>query len=164
MAFNAVTLVQSAGLASKEQFHDSQETLNGVGGSSGPCSERVFADLVENRPQSLPEMDLPIREPRFTEGEMFFFFSKAEIRQSAEPFRFSVVLKFLRRRPYLDHVRAFIKNRGGLCVMPVVGQLNSPRAVLIRLSNEEDFVSVMARGNAMFRGFLNWVKIMNMQV
>lgn len=56
-----------------------------------------MADIVISRPQPLPEVDLPLRESRFNEGEMFFLFSKVEIKQSAELFCFSVALKFLRR-------------------------------------------------------------------
>lgn len=82
---------------------------------------------------------------------MFFLFSKAEINQSAEPFRFSVVLKFLRRRPSLDHIRAFIKNRWGLKSVLVIGQLQNLRNVLVRMA-EEDFISVMARGNSEMYG------------
>ncbi|XP_042951450.1 uncharacterized protein LOC122287689 [Carya illinoinensis] len=79
---------------------------------------------------------------------MYFVFSKAEVQSSAEPFRFSVVLKFLRRRPSLDQIRSFIQNRWGLRAVPVIGQLRNPRNVLVRLVMEEDFISVMARGNS----------------
>lgn len=87
-----------------------------------------YVDIVVNRPQPLPEMEIPLREPNISaEGEMFFLFSKTEILKFAEPFRYAVVVKFLRRRPSLDHVRGFIKNHWGLRAMPVVGQLRNPR-------------------------------------
>ncbi|XP_042973018.1 uncharacterized protein LOC122304820 [Carya illinoinensis] len=83
---------------------------------------------------------------------MYFIFSKAEVQSSAEPFQFSVVLKFLRRRPSLDQIRSSIQNRWGLKAIPVIGQLRNPRNVLIRLVMEEDFISVMARGNSELLG------------
>ncbi|XP_041004168.1 uncharacterized protein LOC121249532 [Juglans microcarpa x Juglans regia] len=42
----------------------------------------------------------------------------------------------------------------GLHLVPVVGQLKNPRNVLIRISNEEDFNSVMVRGNSEVEGVL----------
>lgn len=105
-----------------------------------------------NRLQPVPRIDLPIRDPKFNDGEMFFMFSKAEISKSAEPFRFSVVIKFLRKRPSLDYIRGFIKSCWNLHVMPVVGQLSNPPNVLVRLTEENDFTSVMARRNAEIHG------------
>lgn len=113
-------------------------------GNSGTSRGRSFVDLVVERPQVLLEVDIPLKEPRFCEGEMFFLFSKAEIKQSVEPFRYAVVLKFLRRRPSLDHLCGFIKNKWELKAMPVVGQLRNPRNILVRITNEEDFVGIMA--------------------
>lgn len=34
----------------------------------------------------------------------------------------------------------------------MVGQLRNPRNVLVRISNKEDFITVMARGNAKLAG------------
>lgn len=36
---------------------------------------RDYADVVANKPQILPEVDIPIRELRFSKGKMFFVFS-----------------------------------------------------------------------------------------
>lgn len=58
---------------------------------------KSLVDIMMNRPQQLSRIDLPIREPRFNDGEMFFLISKVEIKKSVEPFHFLVVLKFLRR-------------------------------------------------------------------
>lgn len=109
---------------------------------------RSLVDIEMNRPQLLPRIDLLIREPRLNDGEIFFIFSKAEIKKFAEPFHFSVILKFLYRSPFIDIVRGFIKSRWNLHAMPMVGQLRNLRNLLVRLTNEEDFISVMARGNA----------------
>lgn len=111
-----------------------------------------FMDVVAAKPQFLPGVDLPLCEPRFQDGTMFFLFSKIEIQQSAEPFRFSVVLKFLRRRPSLDHICDFIKNRWALKSIPVIGQLQNPRNVLVQMAKEEDFISVTTRGNSEIHG------------
>ncbi|KAG2726153.1 hypothetical protein I3760_01G099400 [Carya illinoinensis] len=91
--------------------------------AAGVGSRRGFSNVVVNRPQPLPSLDISVREPRFVDGEMFFTFSPAEVAKSAEPFRFAVVLKFQRRRPSLDQIRIFIKSRWGLKAMLVVGQL-----------------------------------------
>lgn len=82
-------------------------------------------DVVIDWPQVLPKVEIPFREPRFLDGEMFFLFSKIEIKQSTEPFCFSVVLKFFRRQPSLDHARGLVKSRWGLRVL-VVDQLKNP--------------------------------------
>lgn len=57
-----------------------------VAGKKGGVSGRSLVDIVINRPQPLSRIDLPIIEPCFNDGEMFFLFSKAEINKSAEPF------------------------------------------------------------------------------
>lgn len=117
-----------------------------------PSGGRGFADVVMDRPQILPEVEIAFREAKFAAGEMFFLFSRAEINKSAKPFRFSVVLKFLQRRPSRDHVRRFIKSRWGLRAMPVVGQLKNPQNILVRFTNEDDFFSVISRGNSEITG------------
>ncbi|KAG2685520.1 hypothetical protein I3760_10G128900 [Carya illinoinensis] len=114
--------------------------------AAGVGSRRGFSDVVVNRPQPLPSLDISVCEPRFVDGEMFFTFSPAEVAKSAEPFHFAIVLKFQRRRPSLDQIRIFIKSRWGLKAMPVVVQLRNSQNILVRLINEGDFVSVMARG------------------
>lgn len=111
-----------------------------------------FVNVVVSRSQPLPEVDIPLCEPQFNDGEMFFVFSKAEIKQSTEPFRFFVALKFLRCHPSLDHVRGYIKTRWELKSMLVVGQLRNPSNVLVQLANKDDFVTVMSQGNAEMEG------------
>lgn len=79
---------------------------------------------------------------------MFFTFTQAKIQKSKETFRYDVVLKFQRHIPSLDQVRGFIKNRWGVISMLVVGQLQHSHNILIRLINEEDFATIMARGHS----------------
>lgn len=72
-----------------------------------------YAEIVENCPIPLASMGIPIGEPRFSKGEMFFTFSETKILKSAETFHFAVVLKFQKCRPSLDQVKGYIKNRWG---------------------------------------------------
>ncbi|XP_035551728.1 uncharacterized protein LOC118349893 [Juglans regia] len=52
-------------------------------------------------------MVLAPRIPKVLDGEVYFQFTKEEIARSAEPFRYSVVLKFLKNRPSLDAVVSY---------------------------------------------------------
>lgn len=70
-----------------------------------------FADLVAAVPQPIPEMVLAHRPPKMVDEEVYFLFSSEELAQSAEDFRFSIVLKFLMQHPSLNVVRAFIHSR-----------------------------------------------------
>ncbi|KAF5449716.1 hypothetical protein F2P56_030133 [Juglans regia] len=79
------------------------------------------------------------------DGEVYFMFSKEEIVKSAEPFRLSLVLKFLRQRPSLDAIRLFIKNRWGLSGIAVVSAMRKPYNVFVRLTSEKDFNKVFSR-------------------
>lgn len=45
------------------------QSIDGAGFARG------YADVVANRPKVLPEVDISLREPRFSEGEMFLMFS-----------------------------------------------------------------------------------------
>lgn len=72
-------------------------------------------------------------------------FSKVEIENSALPFRFLIVLKFLRERPSLDAISAFIRSRWGLNKQSVVSSMSKPRNVFIRMTNEEDFIKALTR-------------------
>ncbi|KAG2411217.1 hypothetical protein I3760_Q020500 [Carya illinoinensis] len=74
---------------------------------------RSFADLVSTVPQPLPVMEVPFRQPKIIDGELVFTFSAKEIDKLAQPFRFSIVLKFLRQRPSLDAVSFVV---GGGCL------------------------------------------------
>ena len=84
-----------------------------VRGIDGPmlAANRSFADLVSATSHPIPDVQLPPRAHKIMDGEVYFLFSKEEIVKSAEPFRFSLVLKFLRQRPLLHAIRLFIKNR-----------------------------------------------------
>ncbi|KAF5482094.1 hypothetical protein F2P56_002688 [Juglans regia] len=102
-------------------------TMEGPPGLSGMASrQRSFADMVAHTPQSLPEVEIPID-------------------RSAAPFKFSIVLKFLRQRPSLDAIRSFICCRWGLGSQLVVSSMQRPRSVFIQLTNEEDFIKALSK-------------------
>ncbi|XP_041004157.1 uncharacterized protein LOC121249521 [Juglans microcarpa x Juglans regia] len=96
-------------------------------------------------PLATAEFEVPFRAPKIIEGELCFLFSKDEIKKSAEPFRFSSVLKFLKRRPSLDAIRAFIHSRWGLVGIPVVSTMSRPCNVFIQFQSEDDLNKAMAR-------------------
>ncbi|XP_035539652.1 uncharacterized protein LOC109020983 [Juglans regia] len=106
---------------------------------------RPFVDLVSVVPQPLPDMFVAFRLPKSKDGEIFFQFSKEEVQRSAEPFRYSIVLKFLRNRPSLDAIRAFIHKRWNLDGVPVVSNMRHPRNVFIRMVSEEDCNKALSR-------------------
>ncbi|KAG2665071.1 hypothetical protein I3760_16G112800 [Carya illinoinensis] len=118
-----------------------------VRGFDGPmlAANRSFAELVSAAPQPFPDVQLPPRVHKTIDGEVYFLFSKEEMLKSAEPFRFSLVLKFLRQRPLLDAIRLFIKSRWGLSGMAVVSAMRRPRNVFVRLTTEEDFNKAFSR-------------------
>ncbi|KAF5459457.1 hypothetical protein F2P56_023400, partial [Juglans regia] len=117
----------------------------GTGGSMPMATPRSFAELISATPQPFPDVLLPSRGPKTMEGEVYFLFSKEEILKSAEPFKFSLVLKFLKQRPSLDTIRLFIKNRWGLSGVAVVSSMRKPRNVFVRLMSEEDFNKAFSR-------------------
>ncbi|XP_042958095.1 uncharacterized protein LOC122293630 [Carya illinoinensis] len=111
------------------------------GGTSRPS----FANLEAAVPQPIPEMVLAPRIPKIVDGEVFFQFTKEEIARLAEPFRFSIVLKFLKQRPSLDAFRSFIHSRWGLSSTPVVSSMQRPRNVFVRMMSEADFTKALSR-------------------
>ncbi|XP_035544640.1 uncharacterized protein LOC118348022 [Juglans regia] len=113
--------------------------------SAVEANRRPYVDLVSTVPQPIPEMNVSHRGPKYVDGEICFQFSKEEIARSAEPFRFSIVLKFLKQRPSLDSIRSFINNRWGLSCMPIVSAMRRPRNVFIRMTNELDFLKALSR-------------------
>ncbi|KAF5446731.1 hypothetical protein F2P56_032334 [Juglans regia] len=115
---------------------------------------RSYADLVYAAPQPLPEMEVALRPPKVVDGEICFMFSVEEIERTALPFRYSLVLKFLRQRPSLDAIRAFIRQRWGLSSSPVVSAMLRARNVFIRLSNEGDFNKALSRESCEIAGAL----------
>ncbi|KAF5465161.1 hypothetical protein F2P56_015190 [Juglans regia] len=90
-------------------------------------------------------MILALRPPKMVEGEVYFQFTKEEIARLAEPFCYSVVLKFLKNRPSLDAVRAFIHSRWGLMAILVVSSMRRPRNIFVRMANEADFTKALSR-------------------
>lgn len=66
--------------------------------------------MVSDFPQSISEVAVPFRAPTSVDGAICVLFSKKEIEQSVVPFKFSLVLKFLRQRPSLDTIRSFIRS------------------------------------------------------
>ncbi|XP_041025303.1 uncharacterized protein LOC121265683 [Juglans microcarpa x Juglans regia] len=111
---------------------------------------RSYADLVLETPQPIPEVMVPFRSHKIVDGEVCIIFSKDEVDRSAIPFQYSLVLKFLRQRPSLDSIRAFIKARWGLSNQPIVSSMSKP--VFVRLALEEDFVKAFARENCEING------------
>ncbi|XP_040987651.1 uncharacterized protein LOC121235368 [Juglans microcarpa x Juglans regia] len=95
-------------------------------------------------PEAIPEVNIPLRQPRHVEGEVFVQFTKEELDRSAVPFRFSLVLKFLRQRPSLDRIRGFIHSRWGLSTQPMVSVMRKPRNVFVQFSNEDDFLKAIS--------------------
>lgn len=98
-----------------------------------------FSDLAVAVPQLLPEMEVPFCYPKTIHGKIYFSFTVEELEKTAEPFRYSLVLKFLWQRPSLDAIRAFIRCCWRLSNLPIVSAMQRPRHVFVRLSNESDF-------------------------
>jgi hypothetical protein len=127
-----------------------------AGGSKGPPTvagrTRSFAELVSVQPQPIPEVVIPFRSPQIVDGEVCVQFSREEIERSAAPFRFAMVMKFLKKRPFLDRIRAFIHGRWGLVSQPVVSAMRKPRNVFVRFALEEDFIKAMSRESSEIDG------------
>ncbi|KAG2721043.1 hypothetical protein I3760_02G063000 [Carya illinoinensis] len=119
--------------------------VRGIDGPMLAANSCSFADLVSAVPHPIPDVHLAPKAHKTMDGEVYFLFSKEEIVKSAEPFRFSLVLKFLRQRPSLDAIRIFIKSRWGLYGIVVVSAMRKPRNVFVRLTSEEDFNKTFLR-------------------
>lgn len=102
-------------------------------------------ELLLNTPQAIPEVSIPLQQPKHVEGEVFVQFTKEELDRSAVSFQFYLVLKFLRQRPSLDRIRGFIHSRWGLSTHPVVSVMRRPRNFFVRFSNEDDFLKGISR-------------------
>ncbi|KAF5459762.1 hypothetical protein F2P56_019682, partial [Juglans regia] len=90
--------------------------------------------------------------PKCVEGEFFVQFTKEELDRSAVPFRFSMVLEFLRQRPSLDRIRGFIHSRWGLTKQPVVSAMRKARNVFVRFSDEDDFLKSLSHESCDIEG------------
>ncbi|GLT54592.1 hypothetical protein SLA2020_277800 [Shorea laevis] len=127
-----------------------------AGGSKGPPTmagrTRSFAELVSAPPQPIPEVVVPLRSPQIVDGEVCVQFSRDELERSAAPFRFAMVMKFLKHRPSLDRIRAFIHGRWGLVTQPVVSAMRKPRNVFVRFSAEADFIKALSRESSEIDG------------
>ncbi|XP_042939652.1 uncharacterized protein LOC122274703 [Carya illinoinensis] len=120
--------------------------MDAAGAAVGaPARPRSYADLVAQTPQPIPEVEVPLRPLKMFEGVPYVSFTKEEIDRSAQPFKFFLVLKFLRRRPSLDNIRAFCWWHWGLVFQPVISAMANPRSVFVCLSNEEDFIKGFSR-------------------
>ncbi|KAF5442561.1 hypothetical protein F2P56_035205 [Juglans regia] len=126
-------------------------TAGGQASSSALLARRSFADMVANAPQPIPVVEIPLRPLKVLDGEIFSF-SKDEITKSAEPFIFSLVLKFLRNRPSLDDIRSCIRRRWGLVDQPVVSSMAASRSMFVRFANEGDFKMAISRESCEMRG------------
>ncbi|GLT53316.1 hypothetical protein SLA2020_265970 [Shorea laevis] len=127
-----------------------------AGGSKGPPTvaerTRSFAEMVSATPQPIPEVRVPFRNPKVVDGEICVQFSTEEIERSAAPFRYAMVMKFLKQRPSLDQIRGFINGRWGLVSPPVVSAMRKPRNVFVRFSLEADFIKAMSRESSEING------------
>jgi hypothetical protein len=131
-------------------------TMAAAGGSKGlptvAWRTRSFAELVSAPPQPISEVVVPFRFPQVVDGEVCVQFSRDEIERSAAPFRFAMVMKFLKQRPSLDRIRAFINGCWGLVSQPVVSVMRKPRNVLVQFSLEADFIKAMSRESSEIDG------------
>ncbi|XP_042964725.1 uncharacterized protein LOC122298948 [Carya illinoinensis] len=119
-------------------------TLAPPGGPVPATKAKSFADLVMAVPQPLPKVNLPMR-PLIIDGQVCYMFSKEEMALSAAPFKYSLVLKFLRQRPTLDAIRMFIWQRWRLIGNIVVSSMSKNQNVFICLISEEDFNKAFSR-------------------
>ncbi|XP_041028006.1 uncharacterized protein LOC121267981 [Juglans microcarpa x Juglans regia] len=119
--------------------------LTPPGGPVLATKARSFADLVMAIPQPLPEVNLPMRPLKIIEGQVCFMFFKEEMALLAAPFRYSLVLKFLRQRPILNAIRTFIRVRWGLMGNVVVSSRSKNRNMFVRLTSEDDFNKAFSR-------------------
>ncbi|XP_041009290.1 uncharacterized protein LOC121253324 [Juglans microcarpa x Juglans regia] len=101
--------------------------------------------MVTQSPQLIPEVEIMLRPLKVFDGVPYVSFTKEEIERSAQPFKFSLVMKFMRQRPSLDIIRAFIRSRWGLDSKPVVSAMLKARSVFVRFSNELDFIKAFSR-------------------
>ncbi|XP_041011420.1 receptor-like protein EIX1 [Juglans microcarpa x Juglans regia] len=77
----------------------------------------TFADLVAQKPQPLPEVDVPLRSPKWVENDC----------------------------PSLDVIRSFICSHWGIVQQPMVSSMRSPQNVFVQFANEDDFLKAFAR-------------------
>lgn len=106
-------------------------------GSSVPMGhQRTFSDTVTQSPQPLPVIEVPLCAPKVIDGECCLLFSKEKTKRSTAPFKFSLVMKFLRQRPSLDGIRSFIRHRWGLNVQSVVFTMQRPFNLFIFPMNQ----------------------------
>lgn len=127
----------------------SRPTMVVIWGLQGPLAlagrPRSFANLVSQTPQASPEVVVLFRHLQIMDGEVFLQFSKEELHKTTEPFKFSIIMKFLWQRPSLDRIRGFIHRRWGQTCQLVVSAMWRPPHVFVRFSNEEDFLKAMSR-------------------
>lgn len=117
-----------------------------------------FADMVAQSPQPLSMVEVPFQLTKIIASEYCVIFSKEEVDQLATPFKYSMVMKFIRKRPMLDVIRYFIRSRWGLEFQPVVSAMRRLRKVFVHLQNEADFLKALLRevtniDGVSYRGF-----------
>lgn len=131
-----------------------------VGGSHDPSSSAgrmwTFADLLSQMPQAIPEVPVPFWQPKIVDGEVYFQFTKEELEKSTKPFRFAMVLKFLRQRPSLDRIHGFIHSRWGVMHQHVVSAMWKAQHVFIRFFHEDDFLKALLRESCDIAGIGYW--------
>ncbi|CAA2989423.1 Hypothetical predicted protein [Olea europaea subsp. europaea] len=93
-----------------------------------PCGGRVtasmargstYTDIVVGKPTPLPDIEIPWKQLKInSNGQIWYQFTNEEIQKIAEPLKYA---------------------------MPVIGAMRYPRHVLVRIMNEEDFVTTCSR-------------------
>lgn len=116
-----------------------------LGALTPPGRIRSHANLGVQTPQPIPEVEVPLQPLKVFEGVLYVTFTKEEIECSAQPFRFSLVLKFLSRWQSLDNIKGFCFRRWGLGAQLVISAMANPRSVFVRFSNEEDSIKGFSR-------------------
>lgn len=124
--------------------------------ADGGIGRPSFADPVASVPQPILEIVMPHRFSKVLDGKVYFQFSREGITKSAEPFRYSVVLKFLKQWPSLDAVGSFIHKSWGLSSTLVISSIRRPRNVFTRMMNEADFTKALSRDVCEINGIYYW--------
>lgn len=106
---------------------------------------RLYVGLVSTMLKPVPNLSVLLHALKTIDGELYFQFSKEEISCLEESFKFSIVLKFLKQRPSLDAIRAFIRSWWGLEGTPMVFAMRCPCNVFIHISSKANFFKALSR-------------------
>ncbi|CAA3017726.1 Hypothetical predicted protein [Olea europaea subsp. europaea] len=107
---------------------------------------RTFVDIVVGKPTPLVNIEIPWKESKISDdGQVWYQFTHEKIQKIAEPLKYVMVIKFLRKCTFVDDIRGYIKARWGLSEMPIIRAMGNPRQVVICINNEADFVTACSR-------------------